>query len=108
DPEQRVDDHVGLAELAEAVDDGDVATGLAQHTCAHAPVTAVVPLPADDGDAPREAPEHDLRHRGAGALHQLLHRAGVRLLRAATRAVRPDRNTPGLGRPRISISFQVK
>ena len=94
DPEQRVDDHVGLAELAEAVDDGDVATGLAQHTCAHAPVTAVVPLPTDDGDAPREAPEHDLRHRGAGALHQLLHRAGVRLLRAPRLLRRQQRLQP--------------
>ncbi len=42
DPEQRVDDDVGLLEVAEPVDEGDVAAALTQDPGTHPPVAAVV------------------------------------------------------------------
>ena len=51
DAEQRVDDHIGRAEVADALDDRHLAARLAQHTGANLAVAAVVALPADDVDA---------------------------------------------------------
>ena len=149
DAEQRVHDHIRIAEVTDALDEGHLPPGLAQHAGADLAVAAVLALAADDGDATRELPQHGLGDRGSSALHQLLQRALVRLLRrprlvggqerlqphsstttataaassrecviessirpapifSAHAAVRPLRWIPGLGRPRTSISFQVK
>ena len=149
DAEQRVDDDVRRAEIADAVDDRDLAARLAQHARADPAVAAVVPLPADDGHAAGELPQDEVGGGRARALHQLLEGALVRLFGAArlvggeerlqphagnatataaassrecviessivpaptfsaNAAVRPLRCTPGFGRPRTSISFQVK
>ena len=149
DPEQRVDDHIRLAEVAEAVDDSHLAPALLEQARTDASVTAVVAAAADDGHPAGEAAEHDVRHGRPCAIHQLGQRPGVRglgnaglvgreerlephastttataaassrewvidssILPAPTfsahAAVRPERCTPGFGRPRISISFHVK
>src|SRR5262249_6894493 len=44
-------------------------------------VTAVVAAAADDGDPAGELVEHEVGDGAAGALHQLLERSSVRLLR---------------------------
>ena len=82
DSEQRIDHHVGRAQVADTVDDVDVAARLAQHAGAHSPVAAVVPGSAHDRDAAREPAEDELRSRGTRPLHQLLHGALVCLLGA--------------------------
>ena len=162
DAEERVDEHVGLTEVADTLHERDIASGLAQDPGADLAVAAVVAAAADDGHAPGEPTQHELGDCRPGALHQLGQRALVRLLGApglgsgqqrlqpehscsggsveptpqaaittataaassrewviessispaptfaAHCAVRPLRKTPGFGRPRISISFQVK
>ncbi len=94
DPEQRVHDHVRLAEVAEAVDDRDVATRLAQHARAHAPVAAVVAAAADDRHTAREPAQHDVGDRRAGAFHQLVQRPLVRRLSGARLLRRQERLEP--------------
>ena len=86
DAEQRVDDDVGRAEIADAVDHGDVTSGLAQHTCAHAAVAAVVPLAADDRHAAGVLAEDEVGGGRPGPLHQLLEGALMRFF-GATRLV---------------------
>jgi hypothetical protein len=82
DAQQRIDDHVRLAEIADTVDDANLAARLLQDVRADLAIAAVVPLATDDGHAARELAQDDLRDRGPRALHQLFHRPLVRLLGA--------------------------
>ena len=61
DAEQRVDDHVRLAEVAEPVDHVDLAAALAQHARADAAVAAVVPEPQTTATRPGIALERRAR-----------------------------------------------
>ena len=89
-PEERVHDQL---RVLDGVRLDRLAARLAQHPRRDAPVTAVRAAPADDGDAARvrEAGEHGLRHRGAGALHQLRDRLGIAADSAPPRRASPRR-----------------
>ena len=78
DAEQRVDDDVRSTKVADAFDDLDLATRLAQHAGADLSVATVVALAADDGHAAGEAPQDDFGNRRPCALHQFVERTGVR------------------------------
>ena len=80
DPEQRVDDDVRVAEVADTVDHRHLPPGVAQHARADSTVTAVLPLAADDRHAAREATQHELCDGGSGTLHQVVQRPRVGLL----------------------------
>ena len=95
DPEQRIDDHVRVAELAETVDLNDVAPALAEHPRADAAVAAVVAAAADHGDATLETLVDHVGDRRPRALHQLLHRAGVRRLGLPDLVGRQEREQRG-------------
>ena len=151
DPEQRVDDHVRLAELAERPRRPSPRGPRSRSTRAQTrPSPPLLPPPQTTATRPGNRSSTTSATARAGALHQLLERALVRLLGApglvggeraagltpstttATAAassrecviessIRPapirsanarraaaESCTPGFGRPRISISFQVK
>jgi hypothetical protein len=83
DPEQRVHDHVGLAEIPEPVDEHHVTAPLAQQARTDPSVAAVVPATADHRHPPREALGDELGDRRPGELHQLAERALVSGFRRA-------------------------
>ena len=72
DSEQRVDDDVRVAQVADTVDHGHLPPGVAQHAGADLPVTAVLPLAADDRHAARKAMQDELRDGCSGTLHQIV------------------------------------
>ena len=94
DPEQRVDDHVRLADLAELLDDRHLSPRLLQDACANTAVAAVSPAAADDGHLSGEPLEDDLGDGRSGALHQLVQRAVVRLFGAPRLVGREERLQP--------------
>ena len=88
DAEQRVDDHVRLAEVADALDDRHVAPApRAARARRRGRRRRCCPCRRRPSTRPGKRLQHDLGDGAAGALHQLLHRAGlVRLLgRAGSR-----------------------
>ena len=94
DPEERVDDHVVLAQVADAVDDQHVAAALFEHAGTDAAVAAVVPLAADDRHPAGKAAKHDVGHGRARALHQLGKRPRMRGLGHAGLVGRQERLEP--------------
>ena len=81
DAQQRIDDHVRLPQVADALDQRHAATGLAQNTRAHLAVTAVVAPAAHDGDPARIVAQDVLGDCRARPLHQILQRSLMRFLR---------------------------
>src|SRR5207248_1944347 len=77
DPEERVDDHVGRAQVAEPVDDLNLTARLAENACADLAVAAVVAFAAHDRHAPGELVQHDPGDGGARPLHELLPRTSI-------------------------------
>ncbi len=83
DPEQRVDDHVRVAEVAERLDENDLTSAFPENPRADPAVAAVVTAAAQHRDPARVALHHDVRDGHPGPLHQLFHRPLVGLLGAA-------------------------